>query len=107
VATIVFIVPPLPSELHLPVSVYSAVIGAVGVSASSGTNHARVQGVAGVFIFAISDVLIAVNKFHFPVWEAHGLVNGLYYTGQLLIVDSIISHRFFRTTLSPSRARDD
>ena len=46
----------------------------------------------GAILFAISDGLIAVNKFAFPIPAERILVMSIYMTAQYLIVQGLIQH---------------
>ncbi|MFT7754818.1 UNVERIFIED_CONTAM: lysoplasmalogenase, partial [Salmonella enterica subsp. enterica serovar Enteritidis] len=85
----------LPAELKLPVTVYAAVLAAMGAQAISRAQHlatspARLAGVGGM-LFLASDTLLAYGKFRFamplgPLW-----VLGTYYAAQWFIARSVAS----------------
>jgi alkenylglycerophosphocholine/alkenylglycerophosphoethanolamine hydrolase len=45
----------------------------------------------GAIVFAASDTLIALNRFHTPFVGARPLILGLYWLGQLLLADGIVA----------------
>lgn len=82
-------------DLKIPVAVYAAVIAMMAASAmcrkcgdpSSSERFAFSwkAGTFGAWIFVLSDTLIAVNKFLFPLPNAKIFIMITYYTAQLLI----------------------
>ena len=80
-----------------PVLIYALVLLAMGVwahkrrGATTSTSFKLVA--AGAILFAISDGLIAVNKFAFEVPAERILVMSIYMTSQYLIVRGLIEHR--------------
>lgn len=85
----------LPAELKLPVTLYAAVLAAMGAQAISraqclATSPARLAGMGGM-LFLASDTLLAYGKFRFamplgPLW-----VLGTYYAAQWFIARSVAS----------------
>ena len=95
VALIWFIYPGL-GDLLVPVLVYALVLLGMGVWAHKrrrATSASSFKLVAlGAILFAISDGLIAVNKFAFPIPAERILVMSIYMTAQYLIVQGLIQH---------------
>lgn len=92
-----FLMPHLPAALLGPVAVYAAVIAAMAVCALSRpaptTSHkgrwSKMSGVVGALTFVVSDSVLAVNKFAFPVPAGKDIVMVTYYLGQIGITLSI------------------
>jgi len=75
---------PRLGDMIIPVTVYLIIILGMGVAACLGsTNHTFVIVGAGLFI--LSDSLIAINRFLWPLPLSGYLVMGTYYAAQLLI----------------------
>ena len=95
VALIWFIYPGL-GDLLVPVLVYALVLLGMGVWAHKrrgATSASSFKLVAlGAILIAISDGLIAVNKFAFPIPAERILVMSIYMTAQYLIVQGLIQH---------------
>ena len=95
VALIWFIYPGL-GDLLVPVLIYALVLLGMGVWAHKrrgATSPASFNLVAlGAILFAISDGLIAINKFAYPVPAERILVMTIYISAQYLIVQGLIKH---------------
>lgn len=94
VVLLCILLPEIPSDLKLPVTVYALVIGTmVGAAWSKCINGNKwdtnkLMGAIGALIFVVSDTIIAVNKFYFPFDSAKTWVMITYYLGQTLIAAS-------------------
>jgi alkenylglycerophosphocholine hydrolase len=55
----------------------------------------------GAIVFAASDTLIAINRFHSPFVGARPLILGLYWLGQLLLADGIVARSRALAARSP------
>ncbi|HMV78757.1 MAG TPA: lysoplasmalogenase [Leptospiraceae bacterium] len=91
-----YIIPIVPENLRIPVSVYMMVLMSMGWRAASrNANWISLKySLIGAFIFILSDTLIAFSKFlHMPMPPfPHFWVMVTYYTGQYLLwkgVDSV------------------
>ena len=86
---IVWIFPNVPSEMKIPVVVYSLTIVIMVLSAMNNFSNVPKKVFANTFIgallFMISDSIIAINKFVFPVAFAGVLIMVLYISGQYFI----------------------
>jgi uncharacterized membrane protein YhhN len=84
-------------DMLIPVLVYALVLLAMGVWAHKrrqATSPASFKLVAaGAILFALSDGLIAVNKFAFEIPAERILVMTIYMTAQYLIVQGLIKHK--------------
>lgn len=88
-AFLVFIIPVLPSELVIPLVLYSFIIATMGVFAASrtGVSSPSYQMILiGAILFIISDALIAVNAFHTMIPKNALYIMSTYGLAQLLIV---------------------
>jgi len=94
-ALIWFIYPGL-GDLLVPVLIYALVLLGMGVWAHKrrgATSTASFKLVAlGAILFAISDGLIAVNKFAYPIPAERILIMSIYISAQYLIVQGLIQH---------------
>ncbi|CAM9124998.1 unnamed protein product, partial [Ectocarpus fasciculatus] len=94
VVLLCILLPEIPGDLKLPVTVYALVIGTmVGAAWSKCINGNKwdtnkLMGAIGALIFVVSDTIIAVNKFYFPFDSAKTWVMITYYLGQTLIAAS-------------------
>jgi uncharacterized membrane protein YhhN len=83
-------------DMLLPVLIYAVVLLFMGVWAHKrrgATSPASFRMVAtGAILFALSDGLIAINKFAFDVPAERILVLSIYMTAQYLIVQGLIKH---------------
>lgn len=78
-------------EMRIPVLVYLLVIAFMGLSA----NTSRIAGVTlGAGIFILSDSLIAINRFVFPLPAADWLIMSSYYLAQFYLVTSILKLKY-------------
>jgi uncharacterized membrane protein YhhN len=95
VVLIWFIYPGL-GDLLAPVLIYAVVLLGMGVWAHKrrgATSTASFRLVAfGAILFAISDGLIAVNKFAYPIPAERILIMSIYMTAQYLIVQGLVQH---------------
>jgi len=95
VVLIWFVYPGL-GDLLAPVLVYALVLLGMGVWAHKrrgATSSESFRLVAfGAILFAISDGLIAVNKFAYPIPAERILIMSIYMTAQYLIVRGLIQH---------------
>jgi uncharacterized membrane protein YhhN len=93
---LVWIIYPGLGELLAPVLIYAAVLLAMGIWAHKrrGATCARSFKLvaAGAILFALSDGLIAVNKFAFDIPAERILIMSIYMTAQYLIVQGLIQH---------------
>ena len=93
---LVWIIYPGLGELLAPVLIYAAVLLAMGIWAHKrrGATSARSFKLvaAGAILFALSDGLIAVNKFAFDIPAERILIMSIYMTAQYLIVQGLIQH---------------
>ncbi len=93
---LIWLIYPGLGNLKIPVFVYALVLLGMGVWAHKrrgGTNPASFKLVAaGAILFALSDGLIAVNKFAFTIPAERILVMSIYMTAQYLIVRGLIRH---------------
>lgn len=96
-AGLVWLIYPGLGDLLVPVLVYALVLLGMGVWAHKrrgATSTASFQMVAvGAILFAISDGLIAVDKFAYPIPAERILVMSIYISAQYLIVQGLIKHR--------------
>lgn len=80
--------------LAVPVCVYTATICVMMWRATAMLSRARPWATAiaaGAIVFAVSDTLIAVNKFHAPFPGARVAILALYWGGQLLIARGAVA----------------
>ena len=83
-------------ELAVPVALYVAAIGAmmwraaaaIGVPGRSGT--ARVAALVGAVLFAVSDLLIGLDRFRAPIPHGKVAILTLYWLGQLGIAGAVL-----------------
>ena len=85
------------SNMLVPVLIYALVLLAMGVWAhkrrGATTSNSFKLVTTGAILFAISDGLIAVNKFAFEVPAERLLVMSIYMSSQYLIVRGLVEHR--------------
>lgn len=83
-------------DLLIPVLIYALVLLSMGIWAHKrrgATNANSFKLVAsGAILFALSDGLIAVNKFAFEIPAERILIMSIYMTAQYLIVQGLIKH---------------
>ena len=93
---LIWVIYPGLGGLLIPVLIYALVLLAMGVWAHKrrgATSSASFQLVAiGAILFALSDGLIAINKFAFEVPYERILIMSIYMTAQYLIVQGLIKH---------------
>ncbi len=93
---LIWVIYPGLDDLLIPVLIYALVLLAMGVWAHKrrgATSSASFQLVAiGAILFALSDGLIAINKFAFEVPFERILIMSIYMTAQYLIVQGLIKH---------------
>ena len=95
-AVLMWVIYPGLGELLIPVSVYALVLLGMGVWAhkrrgATSTSSFKLVA-AGAILFAISDGLIAVNKFAFEIPAERIIIMCIYMTAQYLIVQGLIKH---------------
>ncbi|XP_077567113.1 lysoplasmalogenase TMEM86A isoform X2 [Stigmatopora nigra] len=91
------------------VGAYVALIGFMGWRAAAGLRPARhlwtwteLSACLGAVLFMVSDLLVAVDKFCFPVAHSRAMVMATYYAAQMLIALSAVESRDGRA--APKRA---
>jgi uncharacterized membrane protein YhhN len=93
---LIWIIYPGLGNLLIPVLVYALVLLAMGIWAHKrrgATTTISFRMVAtGAILFALSDGLIAVNKFAFEIPAERFLIMSIYITAQYLIVQGLIEH---------------
>lgn len=93
---LIWVIYPGLGDMLIPVLIYALVLLAMGVWAHKrrgATSSASFQLVAiGAILFALSDGLIAINKFAFEVPFERILIMSIYMTAQYLIVQGLIKH---------------
>ncbi len=93
---LIWLIYPGLGALLVPVLIYALVLLGMGVWAHKrrgATSEASFKLVAlGAILFAISDGLIAVNKFAWPIPAERILIMSIYMTAQYLIVQGLIKH---------------
>ena len=93
---LIWVIYPGLGDLLIPVLIYALVLLGMGVWAHKrrgATSPASFQLVAiGAILFALSDGLIAINKFAFEVPYERILIMSIYMTAQYLIVQGLIKH---------------
>jgi len=93
---LIWVIYPGLGDLLIPVLIYALVLLAMGVWAHKrrgATSSESFQLVAiGAILFALSDGLIAINKFAFEVPFERILIMSIYMTAQYLIVQGLIKH---------------
>ena len=94
---LIWIIYPGLGNLLVPVLIYALVLLGMGVwahkrrGATTGISFKMVA--TGAMLFALSDGLIAVNKFAFEIPAERILIMSIYMTAQYLIVQGLIEHR--------------
>ncbi len=93
---LMWIIYPGLGDMLVPVLIYALVLLGMGVWAHKrrgATSSASFQLVAiGAILFALSDGLIAMNKFAFEIPFERILIMSFYMTAQYLIVQGLIKH---------------
>ena len=80
---------PKLGNLQLPVLVYLVAISAMGLLAVQSSLSMR-WAVLGALIFIISDSLIAINKFVYPLPFEGLLIMSTYYAAQFMLITSLV-----------------
>lgn len=79
---------PYLGDMQIPVMIYLCIIMGMGISAAiGGDNHPLT--IAGACFFILSDSLIAVNRFLFPIPASSLFIMTTYYSGQLFIAAGV------------------
>lgn len=93
VAMISFLMPSL-GDLKLPVIVYASIISIMFLFAFNGLltwkNPGNQLVFFGALIFLISDSILAINKFYFPIYKSSFFIMFTYLVAQYLIVIGIL-----------------
>jgi len=93
---LIWIIYPGLGSLLVPVIIYALVLLGMGIWAHKrrgATNSISFKLVAtGAILFALSDGLIAVNKFAFEIPAERILIMSVYMTAQYLIVQGLVEH---------------
>ena len=93
---LIWVIYPGLGDLLIPVLIYALVLLGMGIWAHKrrgATSPASFRLVAiGAILFALSDGLIAINKFAFEVPFERILIMSIYMTAQYLIVQGLIKH---------------
>ena len=93
---LIWVIYPGLGDMLVPVLIYALVLLAMGVWAHKrrgATSSTSFQLVAiGAILFALSDGLIAINKFAYEVPAERILIMSIYITAQYLIVQGLIKH---------------
>lgn len=93
---LIWVIYPGLGDLLIPVLIYALVLLGMGVWAHkrrSATSSTSFQLVAvGAILFALSDGLIAINKFAYEIPFERVLIMSIYMTAQYLIVQGLIKH---------------
>ncbi len=99
--------PGIPEGMRQPVSLYALVISAMAVSVLNTKERMNPEVfsslMVGALLFMLSDCLIAVYRFGYPVPGARVLIMLTYITGQWLIVRGV-AERLRRFPEKPQRA---
>lgn len=94
VALIFWILPNVPGEMQPPVVIYSITIALMVLSAMNNFGNVPkkvfLNTFSGSLLFMISDSIIAVNKFVFPLAFAGVLIMALYISGQYFIAKGFV-----------------
>ena len=93
---LIWVIYPGLDDLLIPVLIYALVLLGMGVWAhkrrgATSENSFKLVA-AGAILFALSDGLIAVNKFAFEIPAERILIMSIYMTAQYLIVQGLIKH---------------
>ena len=93
---LIWVIYPGLGDLLIPVLIYALVLLGMGVwahkrrGATSATSFKLVA--IGAILFALSDGLIAINKFAFEIPAERILIMSIYMTAQYLIVRGLVQH---------------
>lgn len=95
-----FLYPGLSGAFTYLVGIYVALIGFMGWRAMAGLQlvgaawrWTELAAGSGALLFIISDLIIALNKFCFPVPYSRALIMSTYYAAQMLIALSAVESR--------------
>ena len=95
-AILIWFIYPGLGDMLIPVLIYALVLLGMGVWAHKrrgATSNDSFKLVAlGAILFAISDGLIAINKFAYPIPAERILIMSIYISAQYLIVQGLIQH---------------
>lgn len=93
---LIWVIYPGLGDLLVPVLIYALVLLGMGVWAHKRRGATAADSfrlvAAGAILFALSDGLIAVNKFAFEIPQERILIMSIYMTAQYLIVQGLIQH---------------
>jgi uncharacterized membrane protein YhhN len=93
---LIWVIYPGLGDLLIPVLVYALVLLGMGVWAhkrrGATPSDSFTPVAVGAMLFALSDGLIAVNKFAFEIPQERILIMSIYMTAQYLIVQGLINH---------------
>ena len=93
---LIWVIYPGLDDLLVPVLIYALVLLGMGVWAHKRRGATPASSfkpvAAGAILFALSDGLIAVNKFAFEIPAERILIMSIYMTAQYLIVQGLIKH---------------
>ena len=94
VLMMVYLLPSAPLVLSVPIMIYGAVLAAM-LGATIGRCYAgqfnrqsRTLSLIGAIVFVVSDTILAINKFSFPIPMAKTVIMITYYTAQTLLTMS-------------------
>ncbi|RYH29277.1 lysoplasmalogenase [archaeon] len=91
------IVPKAEAMLKIPIVVYALVICTMvfyAINRAYNNQHSQMSqrfAVAGALVFAVSDTILALDRFHNPIANAKTWVMITYYSGQTLIAASTLN----------------
>jgi len=95
-AVLIWIIYPGLGEMLIPVLVYAAVLLSMGIWAhkrrGATTASSFILVATGVILFALSDGMIAVNKFAFKIPAERILIMSTYIAAQYLIIQGLLKH---------------
>ncbi|HEX2956205.1 MAG TPA: lysoplasmalogenase [Chitinispirillaceae bacterium] len=80
----------IPIAQRIPVLIYLAVISAMTVFAAF-TNFKTGLVYWGAVLFMISDIIIAINKFYYPIPNSTLYNIGIYFVAQFLLATALVS----------------
>lgn len=93
------LIPKMQTEMIVPVLVYGIAISGMALLAILRSFSDRTCGrtsrycsLIGSLVFVVSDSILAVNKFAFPIQDAHFYVMVTYYFGQTYLAASTLNH---------------
>ena len=94
------------NALRVPVSIYAVILTLMVLSATLTLSDTRWDAIAallvsaGAFLFFLSDIVLAWNRFLAPIRDGALINLGLYHAGQILLIGGVIS-QYSRTVLLP------